>query len=310
MCCFFSVFSAHAGEKSIRLKEVSSLGEKRGSEFVQVGEIVTDSKSCIYVTDEYQYKVKKFDARGHSAGSYGTRGNKAGQFEAGPYKLNCTHDTLAIVGVGSHTVQFFTNDLTPIGEAPLAGVIVDFALTRQGLLYAATIQRPSQSDNTLVLYTKSGQIVAKLNTQDLAKDPILDMMCLCTDVNDYLIAAALFVNKVMIYSNRQALLAEFKVPVVPDQTIEKSDLKDLMSMPDNLFSDIQTDGNGNIFVLAGLRAQHPDRDVYVLDYHGHLKTVFQLPDETGVIHIDCGHLYTRERKRSIVKKYLIEYINF
>jgi hypothetical protein len=297
--------------KTIALKEMLSIGASAGGTFVQVGEITADSRDNIYVTDEFQYKVKKFDSRGRFIQDYGKRGKKPGQFQAGPYKIVCIHDTLAIAGVGAASVQSFTNQFVPINEARLAGVIVDLCYTKQGLIYASTIQPPYKFENTLSLYTREGDAVSNLILKGGEKDPILDMTCVCVDGSDNLIVVFLFINRVIIYDAHQKYVTDFKIPSVPEEAMEEQDLNEFTSMPDNLFSDVAVDGKNNIFILAGPQSKHPNRDVYVMDYRGNLQTVFQLPDQSGVIFLDQkGCLFTREKKRSIVKKYEIIYINF
>lgn len=299
------------GVKTIALKEVLSIDSSQGEAFVQVGEVTTDSRDDIYVTDEYQYKVKKFDSRGRFVQSFGVRGKQPGQFQAGPYKAGSIHDTLAIVGVGSSTVQFFTPQCSPIRESHLAGVIVDFCLTNNGYIYASTIQPRFKFDYTLALYTREGDVISKLIPEAGKKDPILDMTSLCVDANDYLIVVYFFVNRVLIYDARHTCVVDCKIPSLPDQAVDEKDLRELPLMPDNIFSDVVVDKKGNILILAGPLAKHPNRDIYVVDYQGNLQTVFLLPDQSGIIYLDQkGYLFTREKQRSVVKKYEMVYKNF
>jgi hypothetical protein len=49
----------------------------------------------------------------------------------------------------------------------------------------------------------------------------------------------------------------------------------------------------------------------VYAYDGSLLAHFTLPDKSGILHLDAhDFLYTREKQRSTVKKYKVEYVNF
>ncbi len=296
------------GQKKITLMEILSIGNEM---FTQVGEITTDADDCIYVTDEYQYQVKKFNDRGKLVQVYGKRGNQPGQFLAGPYEIQCLHDTLAIVGQASSTIQFFTKGFIPLNDTRMAGVVVDFCLTHGGEIFSSTIQNPSRSENALMRYSKNGAVTAKLTPRGIAHDPILDMMLLSVDDKNCLVVAYLFMNRILVYDSQQNCVADFTLASLPPGAVTESDLKNLSTMPDNLVSDVAVDGMGNIFILGGMLSPHPNRDVYVTDYHGILQTHFLLPDQTGILYLDRkGHLFTREKKRSIVKKYGLQYLNF
>ncbi|MDI6767794.1 MAG: hypothetical protein QME52_13315 [Bacteroidota bacterium] len=71
------------------------------------------------------------------------------------------------------------------------------------------------------------------------------------------------------------------------------------------------DPQGNIFVLSGDYSKNPFKDVFVFDKRGIFITKFTLPNKSGILYIDPkGYLYTREKERTLVKKYKIEYLNF
>lgn len=302
---------AEGKPKNVALREILSLGAPGNDLFTQIGEITTDAEENIYVTDEYQYKVKKFNRTGALLNNYGTRGRQPGQFQAGPYEIQCLHDTLAIVEEGSSTVKFYTNNFVPVNDARLGGAVVDFCLTQGGELFSSSIQPPSRSERTLMRYARNGCVASTIDLHGMAHDPILDMTLLCMDKNDNLFVAYLFMNRVLVYDHHQDCISDFTVPSLPNVAATESDLKNLSAMPDNLVSDLAVDNRGNIFILGGLLSPHPNRDVFVTDYHGNLQTRFLLPDQSGIIYLDNrGHLFTREKKRSVVKKYEVIYINF
>jgi hypothetical protein len=300
----------HEG-KSVALREIYAIGDSENTQFVQVGEIASDSKSSIYVSDQYQYLVKKFNSEGIFQTQFGKRGREMGEFESGPYKINCVNDTLAIVSLGSSKVQFFTNNFMPVNQISAVGAIVDVCCNHNGQVFVATVQSPSKFENTLMLYDKHGKVISKLILKGGQKDPVLDMISIYVDVKDYLIVVFKFVNRVVIYDARQNYVTDFKIPNLPDASPMEMNSGELSSMPDQLFNDVVADTNGNIFILGGFFSPYPNQDVYVVKYNGNVQTMFTLPDQSGILHIDRkGFLYTRERKRSMVKKYEMKYINF
>ncbi len=109
------------------------------------------------------------------------------------------------------------------------------------------------------------------------------------------------------------MTSSFRIAGLPDEApSEKSPYAELGSIPEgSLIQDICADRRGNIFVLCGEYGNHPQRDVFVYDYGGNPVTTLTLPDKTGVLFIDShGDLYTREKQRSVVRKYQLTYVNF
>src|SRR5258708_20882664 len=79
-------------QKSIVLTMVLELGLR--DEFIKVEEIASDSRNDIYVTDSYQFSVKKFDRRGTLKAKFGKRGKNAGEFKSFPFKIHSLPTTL------------------------------------------------------------------------------------------------------------------------------------------------------------------------------------------------------------------------
>ncbi len=298
--------------KSITLKEVCSIGNSNQSLFIQVGDIACDNKGFIYVTDQYQYKVKKFDDKGKFISEFGSRGKQRGQFQAGPANIKCITDTIAVVDLGTSNILFFAADFNMLSKIDVSCPIADIAFDKGGRLYASMI--PYEDEESIIrLFDRNGNNVSHLPLYKISGDPFLNITMLCVGANDYLIVEYLYVNKIIVYTDKHEFLTQFKIKELPDQSVanEFSGSK-VGSFPEGeMFRDIAADKKGYIYVLGGLYSKHPNRDVYVADYNGDLQTTFVLPEESGILYFDAkGFLYTREQKRTVVKKYAVQYHNF
>ncbi len=297
--------------KAVVLHEIARYPWAGGEPFTQVGDVATDRDGNVYVTDEYQWSVRKFSPNGAMLARYGRRGKLPGAFQSGPARIDCLNDTLAVIGMGSNRVQFFTREFQPIAEADLPGAILDLALLPDGSMAVATVQPPARADRTLTLYTKSGAEELPVPLVGQRRDPVLDMTCLARDRNGLLAVAYRFVNTVMVFDNHHMLLKSFSLPGLPASSGGEIAAGSFNGMPDELIRDIGFDERGNIFVLSGEFSAHPGRDVFVTDYHGTVRATVLLPDRTGLLYLDQrGNLFTREQKRTVVRKYRLEYRRF
>ena len=297
--------------RSILFKEAFEIGGKQ--EFIRVEEITCDSKGDIFVTDSYQYSIKKFDKRGSPLQVFGKRGHNRGEFKSFPYKITCFADTLALVEVGSSTIHFFTPEFRMIDEISVGGPIVDIASNTLGEIYACMIPVSHRTEDIVVLYDKSGNILSRIPLNRARGEPAFDMIHLTVDSSNNLVIAYRYVNNITIYDDKHRINSTFRIVDLPDESpSEKSKYEELGSLPHgNLIQDIAVDRRGNIFVLAGDYSKNPNRDVYVYDYNGNLLTIFTLPEKSGILFIDPhGFMYTREKKRSVVRKYQLQYMNF
>jgi len=297
--------------RSISYQEVLELGTKEN--FIKAEEVSCDSKGSIFVTDSYQYAIKKFDSRGSLVQTFGKRGKNSSEFKTFPYKIACAADTLALVELGSSEIHFLTPGFLSIGIASVGGPIVDIAFNTLGQLYVSMIPFSHRKEDNLILYDKSGQRLSTVFLTKARGEPAFDMVHLWVDSSNNLFVAYRYVNNITVYNNHQKMISSFRVAGLPDESpSEKFSHKELGSFPEGvLIQDISVDRRGNIFILSGDYAQHPQRDVFVYDYGGNPVANILLPDKTGLFFIDShGFLYTREKQRRVIKKYRLTYVNF
>ena len=298
--------------KSINLREVYTIGSSDQSLFIQVGDIACDNKGSIYISDQYQYKVKKFDSKGDFLSEFGKRGKNSGEFQAGPSKIDCVADTIAMVDLGTTRILFSTINFSMINEITTSSPIIDIAFDKHGRLYTSMIPF-GDKENIVGLYDRNGNIISRVPLYKTGRDPLFNIAMLCVDTNGYLIVGYSYINKIIVCNDKYQILTQFKIEGLPDESVaNKLEGAKFGSMPEGeLFRDIAVDNKGYIYLLGGFYSKHPNKDVFVTNRNGDLLTTFVLPDESGILYVDRnGFLYTREQKRTIVKKYAVQYVNF
>jgi hypothetical protein len=278
-----------------------------------VGEIATDSRNNIYAADDYAYSVKKFSPSGVFEQEFGRHGNRENEFSSFLFRMICAHDTFAISQLGDTRVRFFSLEGRCNGTLPLSGTVVDIAFDSRGRLYASVVPFSKNKEDVLVLYEKSGRVVARVSLKHLSDNSILNLVQLAVDRKDRLTVAYHFINMVELYDDGLNITKEVRISGLPDRApTVKSKYEEIGSVPSGeIIKDVAVDSAGNIFVLGGDYGVHPSRDVFVMDRAGELITSMTLPSKTGFIYIDSnGYLYTREQERTIVKKYKLTYQGF
>jgi hypothetical protein len=297
--------------KHISISQVVALEEK--DEFIKVGEITTDSKNNIYVSDDYAYSVKRFNPDGIFQHEFGRRGKQDGEFRSFLFRMICSKDTLAISELGNSRVLFFTSDGKFIRKFSVAGTIVDIVFDEKRRIYTSLMPLSKKNGDYVLLYDNLGRMVSSVFLQHLSTEKSFNMVQLAIDKKNNLIVAYHFMNHIEVFDETQKEIAEFTIRGLPDKSpAVKSTYEELGNIPQGeIIKDIAVDPKGNIFVLAGDYTTHPSKDVFVLDATGHQLTNLVLPSRTGFIYIDSqGFLYTREKERTIVKKYWMLYHGF
>lgn len=297
-----------AGRKRITLTQVLTIGDSSGSIFTQVGDIVVNKKGSIYVTDRYQFKVKKFDSFGIFQKEYGKRGKGASEFQVGPGRIALSEGVLAVSDLGTSRIVLLTEDFTNIKEMIAAAPIVDLAFNSSGNVFCSVLPPTGITDDILMLYSKNGGAITRIPLDHPSNQIPFQMVQLCADRRGNLIAAYSFFNRIMVYDSSLRLHSMFRVNPLPD-SVEADTLgegKFGIVPKGELIQDLAVYMDSLIFVLSGDYSEYPNRDVYVLNYSGDLVSMFKLPRESGLLYIDDrGFLYTRENQRTLLRKYKI-----
>ncbi len=294
----------------VNLQEVLRIGD--GAQFIRIEEVCVDRQGNIYVSDSYQYAVKKFSSAGKLLKEFGKRGGGDNEFQGFPYKIIRTHDTLGIVERGLSRIRMYLPDFTFVKSFSAPGGIVDAVMDMRGRALVNIIPVSGMRDDLLLLLDNSGAILSRIYLSDTRSEPVLNMVHLGVDSKNDFVVAHRFLNNVTLYSDGGNVMWSFTIPGLPAQsTMEKSTNPIVPAMPEaDLIADLAVDTRTDrYFLLGGKYSPHPNRDVYVYDNRGVWLSTFILPEKSGILTIDeMGYLYTRESERTIVKKYRIAYV--
>lgn len=278
--------------------------------FTQVGEIASDRSGNIFVTDKLEYRIMKFDAHGRFHCAFGNRGREDYSFQGGPYMIDSHADTLAIADAGTSHIKLFSTTMTFLRDLTLGGPILDLAFDNRGYLYASMFRSYEESHEIVACYRSTGELVARYPLPRIHRDPPFNLVTIAVDARNRLIVAYKYLNLVAVYNDTRTLVSTFSIDGLPQEpTTMRFEGSGAGSIPETeIFNDVSVDNRGWIYLLAGGYSTRPNRDVYVVDGAGNVKALIQLPSPTGIIHIGkAGFLYTRERHRTVVRRYLLRY---
>ncbi|HEV8537483.1 MAG TPA: hypothetical protein VGR15_01055 [Bacteroidota bacterium] len=293
----------------VALNEVLTIGDTAGQTFSQVGDVAVDGEGNIFVTDRYQCKVMKYSPRGEFLAEYGKSGKGKMEFQSGPAKIDLCDTLVAVSDLSTARIVLLTNELRPLGELNAVGPIVDIVGCRIDRMYCSVLPLSGDASEILGLYSRTAGMIASIPLVNPPPQLTLQLVLLCVDRMDNLIAAYALLNRIMLYDSRGKPISSFRIDGLPEfvPTDTLSSDKFGILPKGELIKGVAVHPESLIFVLSGDFSDHPSRDLYVLDYHGKLLQTYTLPRETGLLYIDAkGFLYTREHNRTLVKKYRIQ----
>ncbi|MDI6767793.1 MAG: hypothetical protein QME52_13310 [Bacteroidota bacterium] len=216
------LFNILSGPKSqlINLIKVLEIGVKE--DFIRVEEITTDSAMNIYVTDAYQYVIKKYSSQGIIKSTYGKRGKENGEFQAFPFKIIYSKGTLGIVEKGLAQIQFLSSEFKAMGRILTPGPIVDICFDKHGRIYVNLIPYSRKKEDILILMDKSGKVISKVQLKEAKGEPAFDMVHLGVNKSNDLVVAFRFINSISIYNERLDIIKTFQIAGLPDQAPAKN----------------------------------------------------------------------------------------
>ena len=293
----------------IVVKEILTIGRDKSAAFSQVGDIAVDGEGNIYATDRYQYKLKKFSSEGKLMGEFGRQGREQAAFESGPGFLAVGENLVTVSDLTTDRVLTMTHRLGLLYDLRTPGPASSLAPWSGDRFVCAVLPLGGSRDEILGLYNRENRL-RNIHLDGVPDATTLRMVHVRIDRSNRLIVAYQFLNAVMVYDTLGNLLSSFRVPGLPDaaaaDTLERGSMGVIPR--GDLIKSIAAYADSLIFVLGGEYAEHPFRDIRVVDYRGNLREVLTLPSETGLIYVDSkGFLYTREESRTLIRKYAIRH---
>jgi outer membrane protein assembly factor BamB len=291
------------GQK-ILIEEVLSIGSLDDDVLYQWVGVVSDSNRCIYVTDNMDYSLKKFNKKGKLLKKTGRKGQGPGEFLA-PRYLDISNELLYVTDQFRLEIQVFDENLNYSHSVPISIPVSDLKVISGDEIAVATISM--SKTGTIFIFDSKGSIKRELLYSDKTSHLMMDMVNFDFDSQGNIYLVYNYKDKIekidpegrKIWSKKLLKIKEIKREKVGQFTI-----------PTKLvYKDIALDRSGNLFILGGGFSKNPSCDVYVLSPEGKRLTTFTLPDSSHCIYIDgADFLYSRANEGVTLKKFRIKYI--
>ncbi|NIO48981.1 MAG: 6-bladed beta-propeller [Candidatus Aminicenantes bacterium] len=291
--------------KKILLEEVLSIGSMEDDALFQWVGVVTDSDGYIYVTDNMDYSLKKFDDKGNLIKKTGQKGQGPGEFLA-PRYLSISNELLYVTDQFKPEIQVFDKNLNYSRDVPILMPVADLKALSDNEIAVTTIS--TTKAGRIFIFNSNGKIKREIPYSDKKSPLMMDMVNFDFDSQR---------NLYLVY-NHQDKIEKFdpegrKIWAKRLLNIKKTKKEKVgqFTLPTKfVYKDIALDSSGNLFILGGSFSKNPSCDVYVLSPEGKHLTTFTLPDSSHCIYIDSNDfLYSRANEGVTLKKFKIKHIH-
>lgn len=288
----------------IIIEEVLSIGSLDDDALFQWVGIVSDSNRCIYVTDNIDYSLKKFDKKGYLLKKTGRKGQGPGEFLA-PRYLDISNELLYVTDQSKLEIQVFDKNLNYSHSVPISIPVSDLEVLSNDEIAVATISMVKTG--RIFIFDSKGKIKRELQYSDKKSPLLMDMVNFDFDPRGNLYLVYNYQDKIekldpagrRIWSKKLLKIKEIKREKVGQFTLPTK----------LIYKDIALDKSGNLFILGGGFSENPSCDVYVLNSEGRHLTTITLPDSSHCIYIDDDDfLYSRANEGVTLKKFKIKYV--
>lgn len=288
--------------------EVRAFALAGGERLLGVFGVTQDSRGNLLVSDKLKYRVCAVDRKGRLLKSVGARGEGPGQF-LGPGPIDASGEMVAVADFATSSVSLYDRELRFRSKLKAPGSVSDLHFDSQGRLWLAVFT--GDPARVLVCCDWSGRVARAIPLKNTTGDPFGDIITFAFTPHDDLVVAYYLSNKVEVWDTNGVCLREFAVPTLPEEPayseIGSSILHGGMRIPEGeIVRDVAVDRRGKIFLLTGDYAEHPDRDVIVLDSLGRYASTVTLPHAASMMSLSKGRTaYFVERNRLLVRQYQI-----
>jgi hypothetical protein len=287
-----------------RLEEVLSIGGPKSDLLSMWVGLAVDADGFLYVTDNVQCSLMKFDALGKLVKKTGRRGQGPGEFLA-PRQVDVSARAVYVVDAKILAIQVFDKDLNYQRRIPLSypvqevQALADNSLAVPGMPYLAS------ELGTILILDQSGRRLRSVSYYPPMKKAAESMSNFLVARGGELYAAMFWLDRI-VKVDVQGKLVWAKSLFDPAHV--KALYKTFLGFPRTMaFLDIALDREGRLFVLGGVYGRNSRRDVYILSPDdGRLLETLTLPQDSHCLYIDQkGFLYSRADAGMTLKKYKI-----
>lgn len=285
---------------AIEIKEELTIGNERGGEIFRIDGIAVDEDQNIYVTDYYDYSIKKFYNEGQYVKKAGGKGRGPGEFQS-PATIALYKDTLAIIDLKRPAIQIYNTNLEFIRSFNNPQTFsIDIDINSKAELFV--VSYTTNPDDRLVVYDSYGRYIKRIILkQQPSHDVLLNSINVSIDDSDNIYVAHLFLNKIEKYDKNGNFIRNFSISPIYKQA-EPAMKKDA---PEAFIRSSSICGK-YLFILGGRATGKDKRDVYIFNLDGELISSMILPEATRLVGSDKNNrIYLTALEGTILKKYYL-----
>jgi hypothetical protein len=293
-----------AAESDWRLEEVLSIGGPKSDLLSMWVGLAVDADGFLYVTDNIQCRLMKFDAQGRLVKKTGRRGRGPGEFLA-PREVDISAQAVYVVDAKIPAIQVFDKDLNYRRRIPLSCGVMEIQCLPNDLLAVPGISMIPSEVGKVIILDQAGRHLRSVAFTSPEKNAGLVKAYFVFAPGGEMYAAQSFVDRIIkVDAEGKAVWARSLF----DPAQVKAKYKTFMGLPrSSAYLDIALDQQGRLFVLGGTYSRNPRRDIYVLSPDdGRLIKTLILPESSHCLCFDHkGFLYSRADEGMTLKKYRI-----
>lgn len=274
--------------------------DKINEEFGYITRFAVDEDESIYVFDDANYTLMKFNPKGELIAQTGRKGNGPGEFAEGiTYFLKYTNNKIHVYSVEQQSINMFSKNLT-----------YDSTKYYQNIFFSYDYDNTGNSIFSFMSHLNDEVLI--YNNKRLNNDLYLDETNLFYNImhvsfydSSKFIGAYPYRNKIEIICITCDTKKENTTHTIPTFP-EFSEVKEPYVPEKIIVQDIAITADGEIWVLGGDHSVNSRKEIHVFSINRGYKYTFKLPKETPQIVIINDHLYALNKDRISLTRYKIK----